>query len=124
MERVGPPILSLMSRPTDNSSKPPMASQDLLSEEAGRQTPLRRAPLHLRDARAAIFAALVCIGGGLAFLVGQFGWWALLIGPAYLAGVALVAMLARGRAQALLAVALASASTGIVVALIKLTGLA
>lgn len=101
-----------------------MASQDMLCEEARPQSPLRRAPLHLRDGRAAIFAALVCVVGGLAFLIGQFGWWALLFGPAYLAAVAVVGMLARGRAQALLAVALASASTGIVVALVKLTGLA
>ncbi len=101
-----------------------MASQDILADKAAPAEPLRHASPNLRDGRASLFAALVCVIGGIAFLAGQLGWWTLVAGPAYLAGAALAAMLAHGRAQALLAVALATASTGIVVALIKLTGLA
>ena len=101
-----------------------MTPQHILAQAAAPADSVRRASPNLRDGRASLFAALVCVVVGVAFLAGQLGWWTLLAGPAYLAGAALAAMLAHGRAQALLSVALATASTGIVVALIKLTGLA
>lgn len=101
-----------------------MASQDMLAAEATPAEALRRASLNERDGRAAGFAAFVCVMGSLAFLVGQLGWWTLLVGPAYLAGTAFAAMLARGRTNALVAVALATASTTIVVGIMKLSGLA
>lgn len=101
-----------------------MASQDILAEDATPAETLRRASLKERDGRAAGFAALVCVAGGLAFLIGQLGWWTLLIGPAYLAGTGFAAMLAQGRTNALLAVALATASTALAVGLMKLSGLA
>jgi len=100
-----------------------MASQDMLVDGVTRAESLRRASINERDGRAALFAAGICVVGVLAFLVSQLGWWTLIAGPAYLAGVAVAAMLARGRARALIAVALATGSMGILVGLIKLTGL-
>ena len=101
-----------------------MASQDLLIDGAAPAESLRRASINHRDGRAALFAAGICVVGGLVFLVAQLGWWTLLAGPAYLAGTSLTAMLARGRAHALLAVALATGSMAALIGLIKLVGLA
>ena len=101
-----------------------MASQDMLVESAAPAQSLRRASINERDRRAAMFAACTCVAGVLVFLTGQLGWWTLLAGPAYLAGTAMAAMLAKGRPQALLAIALATGSMGILVGIVKLAGLA
>jgi hypothetical protein len=95
----------------------------MLAEGAAPAESLRRASLNERDGRAARFAAGVCVIGGMVFLIAQLGWWTLLAGPAYLAAAAICTMLARGRAQALLAVALATGSMGVLVGFVKLTGL-
>jgi hypothetical protein len=70
-----------------------------------------------------LVAAGTCVVGTLVVLAGQLGWWTLLAGPTYLAAAALAVMVARGRVQALLAVALASGSIGLLAGLVKLTGL-
>jgi len=109
-----------------------MASQEIASQEIASHEieglasveSLRRASVNDRYGRAALFAAGVCVLGMLAFLAGQLGWWAMLAGPAYLAGVAVAAMFARGRSQALLAIALATGSMATLVGLFKLAGLA
>jgi hypothetical protein len=101
-----------------------MASQDMLVEGVAPAESLRRASVNERDGRAALFAAGTCVLGVLLFLVGQLGWWTLLAGPAYLAAAAMSAMLARGRAKALLAVAITTGSMGVLVGLVKLAGLA
>jgi len=101
-----------------------MASPDMLVDEAASNAGLRHASMEERVGRASLFAAAVCIAGVLVFLFGQLGWWAVLAGPIYLAGAALATMLAQGRAQALLAVAMATGSIGILVGLAKLAGLA
>ena len=101
-----------------------MASQDNVATDATPAETLRRASRNERYGRAATFAALLCVAGGMAFLIGQLGWWTVFIGPAYLAGTGVATMLARGRTNALIAVAVAPASTALVVALIKLIGLA
>jgi hypothetical protein len=108
-----------------------MASQDMadlandaLANESAPAERLRRASVNERNGRAALFAAALCVVGMLVLLVGQLGWWTLLAGPAYLAAVATTTILARGRGRALVAVALATGSMLILVALVKLAGLA
>jgi len=101
-----------------------MVTQDIASKGAAPSEALRRASGNSRYGRAVLFVAAVCVLGMLALLVGQLGWWSILAAPAYLATTALVAMLSRSRTQALLAVALSTTSIGIIVALVKLTGLA
>lgn len=113
-----------MSRANENPPEPATASQEALSKEAAPADTLRRASTNERYGHAALFATAACVLGTLALLVGQLGWWTVALGPAYIAAVAVATIVARGRANTLLAVALATASTGIVVALIKLTGLA
>lgn len=100
-----------------------MASQDMLAAGAATGDGLRRASHTERNSRAARFAAGVCVIGGMVFLVAQLGWWSLLAGPAYLAAAAICTLLAHGRTQALLALALATGSMGMLVGLVKLTGL-
>jgi len=100
-----------------------MASQDMLAEGTAPSESLRRASINERDGRAARFAAVICVAGGMVFLIAQLGWWTLLAGPAYLAAAAVCTMMARGRAQALLAVALATGSMGLLVGFVRLTGL-
>lgn len=100
-----------------------MASEDMLAEEAP-AAGLRKVRTEERSGRAALFAAGACVLGFLAFIAGQLGWWTLVAGPAYLCAIAAAVMLARGRAKALLAVAIATASMGVIVGLVKLTGLA
>lgn len=107
-------------RPTEPATAPPHA----LSSEARSADSVRRASLNERYGHAALFATAACVLGTLVLLVGQFGWWTLALGPAYLAAVAVATIVARGRTNTLLAVALATVSTGIVAALIKLSGLA
>ncbi len=101
-----------------------MSTEDILSEDAAPAETLRRASANHRDGHAALFAAATCVLGMLALLIAQLGWWSTLAAPAYLATTALVTTLARGRVQALLAVALATASMGVLVGVVKLTGLA
>ena len=113
-----------MSRANQNPPEPATASQEALSKEATPTDTVRRVSTNERNRHAALFATAACVLGTLALLAGQLGWWALVLGPAYIAAVAIVTIVARGRANTLLAVALATASTGIVVALIKLTVLA
>ena len=98
-----------------------MASQDMVAGAAPAEG-LHRASMNERDGRAAVFAAGVCVLGTLMFLAGQLGWWTLLADPVYLAGITMVAMLARGRTHALLAVVLATGSMWILVGLAKLAG--
>lgn len=100
-----------------------MASPDMLAESAATGESLRRASLDERNGRAARFAAVTCVAGVMLFLIAQLGWWTLLAGPAYLAAATICTMLARGRAQALLALALATASMAVLVGLTKLIGL-
>jgi hypothetical protein len=97
-----------------------MSTEDILSEDAAPAEALRHASSNHRYGRAALFAAAACVLGMLGLLVAQLGWWSILAAPAYLAATALAAMLARGRVQALLAVALSTASMGVLVALVKL----
>lgn len=101
-----------------------MASPDMLAEGAAPGESLRRASLNERDGRAARFAAATCVAGVMLFLIAQLGWWTLLAGPAYLAAAAICTMLARGRAQALLALVMATGSMAVLVGLMKLIGLA
>lgn len=101
-----------------------MASQDISSEDGGPTGGRHRALSNSRSGRAALLAAALCVLGMLALLVGLLGWWSVLAAPAYLATTVFVAMLSRGHTQAFLAVALSTALMGILVALIKLTGLA
>ena len=116
-------MVLLMTRVPQDMAEPQMASQDMLAKGAVTGESLRRASLNERDGRAARFAAGVCVIGALLFLIAQLGWWTLLAGPAYLAAAAICTMLARGRARALLALAMATGSTGLLVGLVKLTGL-
>lgn len=96
---------------------------DRRANEVTADAALRPASVDERNGRAALFAAALCVAGMLVLLVGQLGWWTVLAGPAYLAAVATMAMVARGRRGALVAVALATASMLVVVGLIKLSGL-
>jgi len=119
------PSLSLMSRNRQRPTEPTTASQQqALSKQAAPADTLRRASANERYGHAALFATAVCVLGGLVLLAGLLGWWTLILGPAYLASVAVATIVTRGRTNTLLAVALTTASTAIVVALIKLTGLA
>ena len=118
------PTLVPMSRNTKRPTEPATASsQPAITKAEAPADAVRRASSNERYGHAALFATAACVLGTLALLVGQLGWWTLVLGPAYLAAVAIVTIVARGRANTLLAVALATASTGMVVALIKLTGL-
>lgn len=101
-----------------------MASQDMLASEAPPTESRLHASIGERDSRAALFAAAICVAGMLVFLLGQLGWWTILAGPAYLVAAGITAMLAQGRTQTLLAVALATGSMAILVGLVKLSGLA
>jgi hypothetical protein len=119
------PTLVPMSRNHKRPTEPATASsQSAISNAEAPADAVRRASTNERYGHAALFATAACVLGTLALLVGQLGWWTLVLGPAYLAAVSVATIVARGRANTLLAVALATASTGIVVALIKLTGLA
>ena len=85
---------------------------------------VRRVSTGERMGRAALFATAVCVLGVLALLIGQFGWWSLLLGPAYLCALAVTTVVVQGRTNVLLAVALTTASLGIIVGLLRLFGLA
>jgi len=100
-----------------------MATDDIASKGPPWSEAPHRASSNSRSGRAALFAAAACVLGMLALLITQLGWWSILAAPAYLATLALVAMPSRTRTQALLAVALSTASMGIIVAMVKLTGL-
>lgn len=113
-----------MNHHPERPAAPALSSQDILSEDAAPTEALRRASANQRYGRAALFAASACVLGMLVLLVAQLGWWSTLAAPAYLATTTLSAMLVRGRTQALLAVAVTTASMGLLVALLKLTGLA
>lgn len=114
-----------MNRDHDkHPTEPATVSQQALRRAAAPVDTVRRASVNERYGNAALFAAATCVLGVLALLVAQFGWWSLLLGPAYLAAIAVTTILVQGRTNLLLAVVLTTASTGIVVALIKLTGLA
>lgn len=101
-----------------------MASQEVLSKQVAPTDTVRRASANERYGHAALFATAACVLGVLALLVSQFGWWSLVFGPAYLAAVAVATIVAQGRTNVLIAVALTTASTGIVAGLVKLIGLA
>jgi hypothetical protein len=79
--------------------------------------------------RSAIFAAGLCAGGFIVLLVSQLGWTALFAVPVYLAAVLMLSLatsagsLPRPMLKPLLTVALATASMGMVLALVKLAGL-
>ncbi len=115
-----------MSRNIKHPTEPATASSHraTIAEAPAATDKVRHASTDERNGHAALFATAACVLGTMALLVGQLGWWTLLLGPAYLAAVAILTIVARGRANSMLAVALATASTGMVVALIKLTGLA
>lgn len=95
-----------------------------LNETAAPTDTVRRASTGERMGHAAMFATAACVIGVLALLVGQFGWWSVLLGPAYLCALAVTTVVVHGRANVLLAVALTTASLGIVVGLLRVFGLA
>ena len=70
-----------------------------------------------------LFATAACVLGVLVLLIVQFGWWSVILGPAYLAAIAVTTVVAQGRTHTLLAVALVTASTGVIAGLLKFTGL-
>jgi hypothetical protein len=101
-----------------------LASQEALSKQATLTDTVRRASANERYGHAALFATAACVLGVLALLISQFGWWSLVLGPAYLAAVAVMTIVAQGRTNVLIVVALTTVSTAIVAGLVKLTGLA
>ncbi len=101
-----------------------MASEEMLAAEAAPAEGLRHASADEQVGRAALFSAAVCIIGVLVSLIGQLGWWAALAGPAYLAATAIATMLANGRSQAMLAVALTAGSMATFATLARLAGFA
>jgi hypothetical protein len=101
-----------------------MSSEQGYAENATSAEDLRKATSNERYGRAAMFAAGLCVLGVLVVMVYQLGWWAMLFGPAYLAGTGVALLATGGRTGALTAVALSTGSIAIVVALVKLTGLA
>jgi len=107
-----------MNRSPKRPAAPAIATDEIASKNPAPSEGLHRAPTN----RASLVMAAVCVLCMLAVLIGQLGWWSALAAPAYLATTALMAMLTRGRT--LLAVGLSTASMGIIVALVKLSGLA